>query len=1237
MSFFDNPIANISGGISTLGKDVANVTKNPLVDMAAAAALDYFTGGAGELVGSGGLFDAGLGSAGNAALVTGGIAGLASGNLAQGLMAGMAGYGGASLGEGLGMGNYSSGIGSSNVAAGAPSAGNYQQIEEAPVGKAPTPSMTEEPTRVMTGAQANAAGLPGTVQPTTPMPGASSAAGASGKSLFQKFQDLPFYEQAAIGAGGIGLLKAAAQPQKLNVPAKTNTQFIRNYSYNPMGGYSYQGATPASGGGAATGGLVALAHGGQIHHYDDGGTTATDSQNPMQSTIQSWVAAHPDASSSDVASAVNSYIQSTGSNTKDIYNTLGQMAAQNPGQYESTLQNFNTAENIDPNTQFASWLKQNSTPTGAGNFNTPTQSAILQEAYQLGVDPSQVNQLGLEEGIGPGSNIFQSLADNAKIASTLVGDNSNIYSLLSGTGDAETQAKFDTLSGVLGRTNRANYANADFQTLANAGVDPATYAAVTGLTPSTAIAAYNNTLNPQGAGDALAAQAGLAKGTQYQLGRNGFGQQVLTYTDPKTQQQMMYTPAVSRTDPGTSNKTYNMSSVGEYASVPTTGMQSNSLFNTVGNQAYTYGQDQYTNPFNTQGQVDTTSSASLDAAYEKGLISASAYAKAKQALTQKSAGGGLMALATGGAIKHYDGSAGSAVSSDPGVAPTQAQLDAVNAAYQAGNYQQVQNLVDQYGVTSADVSRYAPTFDQSVLASQGIGLAGQDVLSAPVAANAVQSFANPDVSGTNLTQAEINQMQNAYGAKDYAAANAMANQYGLTQADLTALYGNTAPSAATLASQGITLPGSTTASNADIAATNLSLPVINQMYDAWQTGDYKTAQALATQSGLTSQDLSNLFPNFNQNELALAGIQLGLKPQVVKPTVTTTDAGTTATGVGGPATTTQTLLPTNPQTNAPAGTTNPYGNVNNPGDITKNADGTITVTPNIPGRPYGGFSGMNEVVNAYTAGGGSTGYVNPVYQNMDQFNAANNTLSGGSKAAYDYLMGKSPWNPLPTTPTGQVSVPYQQLMGLPMSNQYQVSTPQIYDAATHTYKPNPNYDPNFSATRDYLGSPQVGISSNTAKILGYTALPNGIYGYSNGDGTFTGIDGHKYDSSGKDLTATTVQSSAAGGLQGLAGGGMAVGHLGGYSDGGRLLRGPGDGVSDSIPATIGSTDPEPARLADGEFVVPARIVSELGNGSTEAGARQLYKMMDRIQQARRKTTGKDAVATNTNASKYLPA
>jgi hypothetical protein len=96
-----------------------------------------------------------------------------------------------------------------------------------------------------------------------------------------------------------------------------------------------------------------------------------------------------------------------------------------------------------------------------------------------------------------------------------------------------------------------------------------------------------------------------------------------------------------------------------------------------------------------------------------------------------------------------------------------------------------------------------------------------------------------------------------------------------------------------------------------------------------------------------------------------------------------------------------------------------------------------------------------------------------------------------------------------------------------------------------------------------------------------------------------------------------------------------ISNLGGYSDGGRLLKGPGDGVSDSIPAVIGNR--QPARLADGEFVVPARIVSEIGNGSTEAGARKLYAMMDRVQKARRKTVGKGRVAANTKADKYLPA
>jgi hypothetical protein len=98
----------------------------------------------------------------------------------------------------------------------------------------------------------------------------------------------------------------------------------------------------------------------------------------------------------------------------------------------------------------------------------------------------------------------------------------------------------------------------------------------------------------------------------------------------------------------------------------------------------------------------------------------------------------------------------------------------------------------------------------------------------------------------------------------------------------------------------------------------------------------------------------------------------------------------------------------------------------------------------------------------------------------------------------------------------------------------------------------------------------------------------------------------------------------------FAGGGIS--NLGDYSDGGRMLKGPGDGMSDNIPATIGNK--KPARLADGEFVVPADVVSHLGNGSTDAGAKQLYQMMDKIRQAR---TGRKAQGKQINPNKYMPA
>jgi hypothetical protein len=190
------------------------------------------------------------------------------------------------------------------------------------------------------------------------------------------------------------------------------------------------------------------------------------------------------------------------------------------------------------------------------------------------------------------------------------------------------------------------------------------------------------------------------------------------------------------------------------------------------------------------------------------------------------------------------------------------------------------------------------------------------------------------------------------------------------------------------------------------------------------------------------------------------------------------------------------------------------------------------------------------------------------------------------------------------------------------------------------------------------GTSSLGQGGQLAGLLGIAGLANKMFG-SSGSGGYAGYQGGipTYTAA---RTMNTIPTTVANPLAGQTGqpatiprrpgsggvtyfspmtytekkaeGGIAsLGHLGSYSDGGQLLRGPGDGVSDDIPATI--ADRQPARLADGEFVIPARIVSELGNGSTEAGARKLYAMMDRIKSARRKA--KD-IAADTKTDRYLP-
>ena len=113
-----------------------------------------------------------------------------------------------------------------------------------------------------------------------------------------------------------------------------------------------------------------------------------------------------------------------------------------------------------------------------------------------------------------------------------------------------------------------------------------------------------------------------------------------------------------------------------------------------------------------------------------------------------------------------------------------------------------------------------------------------------------------------------------------------------------------------------------------------------------------------------------------------------------------------------------------------------------------------------------------------------------------------------------------------------------------------------------------------------------------------------------------------YEPKTNPLTGEATANMASGGIS----------DLGAYSDGGRMLQGPGDGMSDSIPGMIANK--RPARLAEGEFVVPADVVSHLGNGSTDAGAKQLYAMMNKVRQAR---TGSKKQGKQINPRQFMPA
>jgi hypothetical protein len=406
-------------------------------------------------------------------------------------------------------------------------------------------------------------------------------------------------------------------------------------------------------------------------------------------------------------------------------------------------------------------------------------------------------------------------------------------------------------------------------------------------------------------------------------------------------------------------------------------------------------------------------------------------------------------------------------------------------------------------------------------------------------------------------------------------------------------------------------------------------------------------------------------------------------PPVVTPPVTNTksgyhldDSGVLVPNISATQnTTTDVATPTDlytaPETSLPVGVSGNTGPSQIGGGATVNPNGTITTSPRIPGIPVGGFTGAKNLRDAYTKGGGSLGYTSAVPASLEDFNKkyVTDRMSGDSLAAYEYLTGKKGAAYPVKSGVGQISRPYDEaVLGYPARG----NLPYVYNKVTGKMDPNPDY---VAPGRDDKGNVTYSMSLNDIKsslkdaplsgqALYDWAIANNLSAQQIADATGrtlssvyadfragskskTAADKKKADdaaaAANNQMDSSSTGGEAAGGLQqayamggatGYALGGL--GTLGGYSDGGRLLKGPGDGVSDSIPATIGRKQ-QPARLADGEFVVPARIVSELGNGSTDAGAKKLYAMMDRVQRARGKTTGKNKVAANSRADQHLPA
>jgi hypothetical protein len=1140
-------------------------------------ALGAFLGPAGVALGGPGL------TAGMAGLATGGITALATGSLSRGLMAGLGAYGGAGIGESLM--NAGTGALSQSVGAGLSEEAAQQAVASKLASATPMETLT--------------AGFN------------SATASPAAMGTFAK------NNLTNIGMAAAPIMAGAMVPTTTKMPENTNPAYIRQKLYDPytqtykslapvkaseFGGRNFSDAytnpqtgqmdtlQPRAPSGFAGGGIVALAGGG-----------VSDQQ------IKDWFATNQGASDTDIYNAMKEHKVGT----EQLTNAMGFDPTDVGRRYDVQARNdiFSpTRSRSEQESMVNQYYQDQGIPAdrlSQTNFGYPVdtrESRLESVPYTNLYEKYQQDLAATGRYDAPSNAQYRA---QAMYMPDSIGNRGSIQLIDSATGQQ--------LTNLGGANSIGNTANA-FELLDKFGVDPASYR-------QAASQMYESMGKPTYMQDDYAYLTGYKP-------RDVTGKTDTYLTKPLTN--------VTAADlkPKYEKDANDRQTADSKTNVDWLGSTQRLLMSKG------MGASEATNYLHqlipVSGLVDWAEiSKSKDPV--KAVIGTLNYLQSKKLTNRRFASGGLASLAGGGAVPGY--AAGGYKPSDTDIF----------------NYFKTPNLSDAkiaqdmatFGVSAADIARatgtqgqqadyekrfvntlIAPTTDASEFqkATSAVGLQNQAL------ATAMQNAGLSQGAQYALTQPAQNDAGFTGGIIDSKTGKAvdLYNQIGYKagalpgdQAGLEGLYGNinyVTGGLQNLISTGkMSVADAQNAALAELARTGVSV------------ADVKAA---------TGKDFGNLFTAKKPDpivcgpgmELNAAGTACVPKKVVDKNCATgyhfdeatqqcvknTSAVDTTTTTVNTP-----TSLTTVPATALPVGVGGTTGPSIFGGGATVNPNGTITTSPVIPGIPVGGFTGMESLRNAYTTGGGSLGYIPKAPKTMAEFEQLYNKQTGDSLAAYDYLMGK-----------GGGKYPVQSKAA---STAEGIMRP--YFSAGVKYKPrflSAGKDGTVTESSTNPNAPKAGgakaaelTKAKTIEVVDSSGYNTETYtAVLQEDGTYLAGNGKRYDVTGKQL-------AAGGGMMGYAVGG-GLGSLGSYSDGGRLLKGPGDGVSDSIPATIGAKQ-QPARLADGEFVIPARIVSELGNGSTDAGAKKLYAMMDRVQRARGKTTGKNKVAANSRADKYLPA